>query len=101
MPDKKKSAWTLILGGVALATVFFVLNGLFASLHPRLPGMLSFGITAGNAIACWGCIRLAVAKGYPWYVGLIGIFSLCGLVVVGFVLKDKEPAAGAGGGGAG
>jgi len=93
MQDKKRGAWTIIVTGVAIAAVFFVLNGLFSALHPRLPGMLSLGITLGNAIACWGCIRLAVAKGYPWYVGLLGIFSCLGLVVVGFVLKDKAPAA--------
>lgn len=92
MEDKRKSAWSIIIAGLVIATVFFVLNGLFASMHPRLPGMLSMGITAGNAIACWGCIRLAVAKGYPWYVGLLGIFSCIGTVIVGFVLKDKNAA---------
>jgi hypothetical protein len=96
MADKKKSAWTIIITGIVMASVFFLLNGLFASMHPRLPGMLSTGITFGNAIACWGCIRLAVAKGYPWYVGLLGLISCVGLVVVGFVLKDKDPAARAG-----
>ena len=96
MADRKKSAWTLIILGIAVASVFFLLNGLFASLHPRLPGMLSIGITLGNAIACWGCIRLAVAKGYAWYVGLFGLLSCVGLVVVGFVLKDKSAPANAG-----
>ena len=92
MPDKRKAAWSIIIFGIVVATVFFVLNGLFAGMHPRLPGILSTGITFGNAIACWGCVRLAVAKGYPWYVGLLGIFSCIGLVIVGFVLKDKNVA---------
>lgn len=82
----------MIILGLAMATVFFVANGLFASLHPRLPGALSFGITAGNAVACWGCIRLAMAKGYPWYVGLVGIVSVLGVVVVGLILKDRRAA---------
>jgi hypothetical protein len=96
MAERKKSAWTLIIAGIAIASVFSLANGLFASLHPRLPGMLSTGITFGNAIACWGCIRLAVAKGYPWYVGLLGLLSCVGLVVVGFILKDKPAAASTG-----
>lgn len=100
MDEKQKRAWSMMIAGVVVAVVFFVLNGLFAGLHPRLPGMLSFGITGGNAIACVGCVRLAIAKGYPWYVGLLGVFSLLGLVVVGFVLKDKGQAPTGGGAGA-
>lgn len=93
MADKKKSAWTLIIAGIGVASVFFLLNAILSSSHPRLPGMMSLGITAGNLVACVGCIRLAVAKGYPWYIGLFGVFSCIGLVVIGFVLKDKDPAA--------
>lgn len=90
MSEQKKSAFGIIVVGLAFALVAFVLNGLFGGTSPRMAQMFSLGIVLGNGIGCLGCVRLAIAKGYPWYVGLVGVFSCLGLAVLA-ILKDKEP----------
>lgn len=94
MDQEKKAALRIIIIGLAFGGVAFVLNGLFGSTSPRVAQALSSGIVFGNAIGCWGCIQLARAKGYAWYVGLVGIFSCVGLAIL-TVLKDKVPVAAA------
>jgi hypothetical protein len=39
-----------------------------------------------------GCIRLAIAKGYAWYVGLLGFLHLVGVAILWFGLSDRTKA---------
>lgn len=56
-------------------------------------GLLSaFGWLAGvvgSILFIWGCCNLAMSKGYPWLVGLLGFFWCIGLVVL-LLLPDKS-----------
>ena len=37
---------------------------------------------AGYAFFIWGCCNYAMGKGYPWPVGLLGLLSCIGLVIL-------------------
>lgn len=47
-------------------------------------------ISAGSLLIILCCVALAKAKGYPWFLGLIGFFSCLGFAIVWFVLPDKR-----------
>ncbi len=46
-------------------------------------------LVAGTVVFIWGCWSFAKAKGYPGAVGLLGFFSLIGLIIL-FVLPDRR-----------
>jgi len=56
---------------------------------------------AGSAIFIWGCVNYAQGKGYSPWLGLLGLLSCIGLIVL-VILPDKNkdggPPAGYGGG---
>ena len=86
---KKKGALTLFAIGFGFSIAGFVLNGLFGSGNPRLAQMCSLTMTFGNTAVMMSAIMLARAKGYAWYVGLLGIFNWVGFAIVWFALKDR------------
>ena len=43
----------------------------------------------GLLIMVWGCMSVCVEKGYSKWVGLLGLFSCIGLLVV-FILPEKS-----------
>lgn len=44
---------------------------------------------AGSAAFIWGCINYAQGKGYHWALGLLGLLSCIGLIVL-VVIPDKN-----------
>jgi len=44
---------------------------------------------AGTVFFIWGCCNYAMGKGYPWPVGLLGLLSCIGLIVL-IVLPRKN-----------
>ena len=46
-------------------------------------------VLAGIVMWLWGCWNYAQGKGYPGFLGLLGIFSCIGLVILA-VLPDKN-----------
>lgn len=44
---------------------------------------------AGTVCFIWGCWNYALSKGYPGYVGLLGLFSCLGLIIL-VLLPDKS-----------
>lgn len=85
----KKTALAGLWVGFAISVVGFVLNAVLGSLSPRLAQVFSLLIVFGNVIFILGCINFARAKGQPWYVGLLGLFSCVGLAVLWFLVPDK------------
>jgi len=59
-------------------------------------GLVTFGFLvglAGVAAFWWGCIQLAVAKGYSGWLGAaLGLLNVIGIVILS-VLPDKRKAA--------
>lgn len=43
----------------------------------------------GTGAFIWGCINYAQGKGYPWALGLLGLLSCLGLIVL-VVIPDKN-----------
>jgi hypothetical protein len=89
----KKAALQIIVVGVIFSVVAFVANGLLGDTNPRVARMFANAISLGNAIVVLGAIRLAIAKGHRWYVGLLGILNLVGVAILWFVVTDKDVRA--------
>ena len=49
-------------------------------------------VVFGQVILTFGCIRLALAKGRPWWFGLLGLFHGVGAAILWFVVDDVTPA---------
>jgi hypothetical protein len=47
-------------------------------------------LVSGIGLMIWGCFNYAEAKGYPQVVGLLGLCSILGLIVL-VLLPDKLP----------
>ena len=82
-----------LLGRVAAATG--------ASSHNQ--GLIILGAAlsvAGSGLFIWGCVNYAQGKGYSPWLGLLGLLSCIGLLVL-VILPDKYKSGGppAGGGG--
>lgn len=66
------------------------------------PGLVALGLViglVGTVIFIWGCMNYAEGKGYSPWLGLIGLLSCVGLIVL-LLLPDKYKMGGppAGGG---
>jgi hypothetical protein len=52
-------------------------------------GTLGWAVALAGSIAfIWGCINYAKGKGYPGVVGLLGLLSCIGVIIL-LVLPDK------------
>lgn len=74
------------------------IGGFFATRIGLLPYVLTSGentiiistvFVIGVALLLWGCIALALLKGYSWPTGLLGALGCLGLTIL-LVLKDKS-----------
>lgn len=86
--DLKKSAVPLIVTGLVFMPAAPIVGGLVDSGSIRHGAALltSFGF----AIFILGCIRLARAKGQPWFYGLLCFFNVIGLAILWFLVPDKS-----------
>ena len=86
----KRFALHLALVGVVAQLVGFVLNALTSFLAiQRLASAFALLISLGGAAVVGGCVRLAQAKGHPWYLGLLGFFSFVGVAILHFAVPDR------------
>lgn len=83
----KKSAMPLVVVGLVCMPWAPIAGGLIESASIRHSAALL--TTAGLAFFVLGCIRLARAKGQPWFFGLLGLLNLLGLAILWFVVPDK------------
>lgn len=84
----KKSGLTLVVIGLCLAPIAPLIGGLVES--PAIRHMASLATTFSAIAVTFGCIRIARAKGQPWYVGLLGLLSVVGFLIVWFAVPDKS-----------
>jgi hypothetical protein len=69
--------------GVGLGIILQIVSG-------RMDGFLGLIIgLAGTAAFLWGCFNYAKGKGYPSLLGLLGLLSCIGLLIL-VVLPDKH-----------
>lgn len=91
----QRAALQLAAAGITGQVVGFVANTATLGLEsPRLAGVFALMITFGAAIAVLGGIRLAIAKGHPWYVGLLGLLSVVGIAALWLVVPDRTVITG-------
>ena len=84
----KKSGLTFIIVGLVCMPLGPIAGGLFESDRIRSSGSLATSL--GAAIFTFGCIRIALAKGQPWFYGLLGLLNCLGLAVLWFAVPDKN-----------
>ena len=90
--EKKQSLNTLYLG-LGLQIAGWLWSAAFPIESIRRGGPLL--ISAGLIAIAYATVKLAKAKGYDWYYGLLGLFcGMLGFGVVWFALKDKSDTAG-------
>lgn len=89
--NDKKSGLTLALIGLLFSPLAPLAGGLIESGAIRHGASLA--TTFGLVLLLYGSVRIAKAKGHPWYVGLLGLFSCVGLAVLWFVVPDKSGSA--------
>ena len=73
-----------------IGAIIIHLIGLFFSIGLSERGFGDFVSFIALVIFMWGCSRFSYGKGYsPWF-GLLGAFSLIGLLIIS-ILPDKFP----------
>ena len=75
-----------ILGGVLLK-----LPAMACVMLQAPPIAVMLLLTGSLACFVWGCTGFAAGKGYPKLLGLMGLASFLGLMVL-VVLKDRHPS---------
>lgn len=86
--ELKKSAVPLIIAGLLMMPIAPIVGGTVESGAIRHSASLL--TTFGFGIFLFGCIRLARAKGQPWFYGLLGFLNLLGLAILWFAVPDKN-----------
>lgn len=85
--ELKKAGTTLIAVGLLFQPVAPITGALVESATVRHSGALA--TTFGVAIFVFGCVKIARAKGQPWWLGLLGTLSLLGLAILWFAVPDR------------
>ena len=82
LPEKKRNTNIGIGAGILLQIIFKVSQ---ASL-----GQIAWAIgIAGTICFIWGCFNYAEGKGYSKWLGLLGLLSIFGLIIL-VVMPDKH-----------
>ncbi len=85
LPEKKNATNIGIGVGIVLQIVGQVLSNQGGSMV-MVGGLLSL---VGLVVFIWGCFNYAQGKGYPAVLGLLGLLSCIGLIIL-VVLPDKN-----------
>jgi hypothetical protein len=86
MLQEKKNATNL---GVGIGIVLQVIGRILQMQSPEMALIGLVVILVGLGFFIWGCISYAQGKGYPALVGLLGLLSCIGLIIL-VVLPDKN-----------
>ena len=57
---------------------------------PRSRLLVVVCLVSGAVFVIWGCMRLAVAKGYTKWLGLVGIFSCLGVLFLAVLPRIRQ-----------
>jgi hypothetical protein len=85
LAEYKSKTVTFVIAGIVLQ----ILGGIFAKAG-ILGALLGWPVGAlGSVLLIMGCCFYAKAKGYAWWLGLLGLLSCIGLLVL-YVLPDRH-----------
>lgn len=87
-PALKKNAISQLLLGLGLQLAGWLVAAFFPFEAIRRGGPLL--ISAGTLVIIFSCISIAKAKGYAWFVGLLGLLGCVGFGIVWFLLPSRE-----------
>jgi hypothetical protein len=75
--------------GVGIGILFQIVGRVVSSMNDALalPGLLL--MIVGLVFFIWGCMNYAQGKGYSMWLGLLGLLSCIGLVVL-VLLPDRH-----------
>jgi hypothetical protein len=78
--------------GVAIGLILEIAGQVINRQMPDLILVGSIIILIGVVFFIWGCMNYCAGKGYPKVLGLLGLLSCIGLIVL-VVLPDKNKSA--------
>lgn len=87
LPEKKNNALIGIVGGI----VVNIISGVISSQGGSMATVGTLVGLVGAVMFIWGCINLAVGKGYSWAFGLLAFLPCIGLIIL-LVMPDKTTA---------
>jgi hypothetical protein len=78
--------------GVGLGIILQIAGRFFARQKPELAIVGLVMILVGAILFIWGCMNYAEGKGHSKWLGLLGLLSCIGLIVL-IVLPDRHKDA--------
>jgi hypothetical protein len=75
--------------GVALGIILEIAGQIIMRQMPNLALVGTIVMLVGVVFFIWGCMNYAVGKGYSQFLGLLGLFSCIGLLIL-VLLPDKN-----------
>jgi len=75
--------------GIAIGLILEIVGNVVRMQMPNLAMVGAIIALVGAVFFIWGCMNYAVGKGYSKFLGLLGLLSCIGLVVL-VLLPDKN-----------
>ena len=75
--------------GIAIGLILEIVGNVIRMQMPNLALVGAIIALVGAVFFIWGCMNYAVGKGYSQFLGLLGLFSCIGLIVL-VLLPDKN-----------
>ena len=75
--------------GIAIGLILEIVGNVIRMQMPNLALIGAIIALVGAVFFIWGCMNYAVGKGYSKFLGLLGLLSCIGLVVL-VLLPDKN-----------
>ena len=75
--------------GIAIGLILEIVGNVVRMQMPNLAMVGAIIALVGAVFFIWGCMNYAVGKGYSQFLGLLGLFSCIGLIVL-VLLPDKN-----------
>jgi len=75
--------------GIAIGLILEIVGNVIRMQMPNLALVGAIIALVGAVCFIWGCMNYAVGKGYSQFLGLLGLLSCIGLIVL-VLLPDKN-----------
>ena len=75
--------------GIAIGLILEIVGNVIRMQMPNLAMVGAIIALVGAVFFIWGCMNYAVGKGYSQFLGLLGLFSCIGLLIL-VLLPDKN-----------
>jgi hypothetical protein len=75
--------------GIAIGLILEIVGNVIRMQMPNLAMVGAIIALVGAVFFIWGCMNYAVGKGYSKFLGLLGLLSCIGLIVL-VLLPDKN-----------